>query len=98
MALLKRKWEMLGSQAGYQKLKKTCPILATWDDHDYGANDAGSEYPLKAESQKIFLDFFDEPVDSERYKTPGVYDAKIIGPPGKQVQIICLIPDTSAAN
>lgn len=38
---------MLGSQPGYIKLKKTTKILATWDDHDYGANDAGAEYPKK---------------------------------------------------
>merc|ERR1719181_1283917 len=24
------------------------PILATWDDHDYGLDDAGAEYPHRA--------------------------------------------------
>ena len=75
---------------GYQKLKETCPIYATWDDHDYGQNDAGVEYPKKVESQEIFLDFFDEPNDSVRRSTPGIYDAKVIGPEGKRVQIIIL--------
>ena len=32
---------------------------ATWDDHDYGENDAGKEYPKKEESKEIFLEFFD---------------------------------------
>ena len=27
------------------------PIMAGWDDHDYGYNDAGSDYPCKEESQ-----------------------------------------------
>ena len=88
--VLKSKWEQLGAQRGYRKLQQTCPILATWDDHDYGWNDAGSEYPLKRESQKLFLDFFAEPADSPRRRQEGIYDAKIIGPEGMEVQIILL--------
>ncbi|REJ88140.1 MAG: alkaline phosphatase family protein [Planctomycetota bacterium] len=90
MQVLKQKWNLLGAQPGYQKLKETCPILATWDDHDYGANDAGLEYPKKHESQQIFLDFFDEPAESPRRKTEGVYDAEHFGPEGERVQIILL--------
>lgn len=90
MDVLRAKWDKLGAQPGYQKLKRTCRVLATWDDHDYGANDAGREYPRKRESQQIFLDFFDEPTDSARRRTEGVYDAETFGPPGKRVQIILL--------
>ncbi len=90
MNVLKAKWAKLGAQPGYQKLKSVCPILATWDDHDYGVNDGGAEYPKKKESQQVFLDFFDEPPDSPRRKQEGVYDAKVIGPPGRRVQIILL--------
>lgn len=90
MDVLRAKWQELGDQPGFQKLRQTCPVLATWDDHDYGANDAGREYPKREESQQVFLDFFNEPDDSPRRETPGVYDAKIFGPPGKRVQIILL--------
>src|SRR5438128_6140437 len=41
MALMKKKYDMLAAIPGWQKLTKTCPILATWDDHDYGVNDGG---------------------------------------------------------
>jgi len=71
-------------------LRKQCKILATWDDHDYGANDGGAEFPMKAASQKVFLDFFEEPADSPRRKQAGIYDAKVFGPAGKRVQIILL--------
>ena len=27
------------------------PIMAGWDDHDYGYNDAGSDYACKEQSQ-----------------------------------------------
>ena len=89
-SLLKQKYSKLAAQPGYQLLKSTCPILATWDDHDYGANDAGADYPMKKESQQIFLDFFGVPPDSPRRRQEGIYQAEIFGPPEKRVQIILL--------
>src|SRR5262245_16802130 len=53
MAVLRACYDKLAAMPGYQKLKKTCPILATWDDHDYGWNDAGADYPKRVESQQI---------------------------------------------
>jgi len=88
--ILAAKWKALGTKPGYQKLKATCQILATWDDHDYGWNDAGAEYPLKRESQKLFLDFFDEPADSPRRRQEGIYDARLFGPNGQRIQVILL--------
>ena len=90
MEVMKAKYAKLAKQPGYQKLKKTCPIIATWDDHDYGANDAGAEYPKKKESQQIFLDFFGAAKDDPRRSREGVYDAHLFGPKGKRVQIILL--------
>lgn len=90
MAVLRQKWQTLGAVPGYARLKSICPILATWDDHDYGRNDAGGEYPFKRESQQVFLDFFDEPADSPRRRSPGVFDARSFGPEGRRVQILLL--------
>lgn len=90
MAVLRAKYAMLNAKPGYQRLKKVCPILATWDDHDYGKNDAGVEYAKKKESQQIFLDVFDVPKDSPRRRQEGVYHAEITGPVGKRVQFILL--------
>ncbi len=66
------------------------PILATWDDHDYGLNDAGGELPFKAESQQAFLDFYGIPADSPRRAREGVYHAEVFGPEGRRVQVILL--------
>ncbi|HEX3148400.1 MAG TPA: alkaline phosphatase D family protein [Gemmataceae bacterium] len=90
MASMKVKYEKLAALPGWQRLTKTCPMLVTWDDHDYGKNDAGAEYPHKEEAQQIFLDFFKIPKDSPRRTQKGVYNAAIIGPPGKRVQIILM--------
>ncbi|MGZ0173226.1 MAG: alkaline phosphatase D family protein [Planctomycetales bacterium] len=90
MKLLWEKYQLLGAQPGFQKLRKHCPVLATWDDHDYGANDAGVEYPKKRESQQLFLDFFEVAKDSPLRKQEGVQSSHTFGPKGKRVQIILL--------
>ena len=90
MEELKAKYEKLGNKTSYQNLKSSTEILATWDDHDFGWNDAGRHYPFKSESKEIFLDFFDEPLDSERRKRPGIYTSYLKEYEGKKVQIIVL--------
>ena len=90
MAVLRQKYAQLGAVPGFAKLRQRCRVLATWDDHDYGTNDAGVEYPMKVESQAAFLDFFGEPADSPRRKQAGVYAAHTFGPAGKRVQVILL--------
>ena len=45
--VLRGAYEMLGANEGYQQLLKQAEVIATWDDHDYGENDAGREYPIK---------------------------------------------------
>lgn len=41
-------------------------VIGTWDDHDYGLNDAGKEFSEKVTNQMLLLDFLDEPQDSPR--------------------------------
>ena len=90
MDTLKAKYATLGAKPEFQKLWSYAEVLATWDDHDYGENDAGRHYPMKEESKEIFLDFWKEPLDSERRKHKGIYHALTYGPKGKRVQIILL--------
>ena len=87
---LRQAWQRLGHQSGYVKLKQQSIICAIWDDHDYGKNDAGKEFPIRKESQQIFLDFFDEPIDSTRRTSPGIYTEKTFGPIGSRLQLILL--------
>ncbi|MBI2804710.1 MAG: alkaline phosphatase family protein [Planctomycetes bacterium] len=90
MTVMKQKYDLLAAIPGWRKLTKTCPILATWDDHDYGANDGGADFPKKDESQRLFLDFFGIAKDSPRRKQKGVYHAETFGPPERRVQVIVL--------
>lgn len=83
-------YQKMNAVAGFKTLRATCPLIGTWDDHDYGLNDAGVEYPDKKRSQQLFLDFFQVPAASPRRQREGVYHAEMHGPPGKRVQIIML--------
>jgi len=90
MDTLQAKYQTLAAREEFQRLKQSTPLLATWDDHDYGRNDAGKGYPKKAESKEIFLNFWDEPLDSERWQHEGIYTSYHYKQDGKQLQIILL--------
>jgi alkaline phosphatase D len=91
MQVLQSKYEELGANPNFKKLKKSTQILATWDDHDYGANDAGKEYPQKKASKELFLNFFDEPKNSPRRQHEGIYTSYLYEiPNGRKLQIILL--------
>ncbi len=90
MTVLRQKYEMLFGKEPLQKFLAHTKTLAVWDDHDYGINDGGKEYPKKVESKNIFLEFFKEPKDSDRWKHEGIYHSVIMGETGKRVQFILL--------
>lgn len=90
MDTLKAKYQRLASKSSFQNLKRNVPILATWDDHDYGWNDIGRHYEFKSESKEIFLDFFEEPVTSERRNHEGIYHSQMYIYGEKTLQIILL--------
>jgi alkaline phosphatase D len=76
--------------AGYNKLRDSVSHLAVWDDHDYGLNDGGGDFPYKAVSKDLFLGFWKVPADDVRRTREGIYDSHIVGPPGSRVQVILL--------
>jgi alkaline phosphatase D len=91
MSVLSAKYAKFAAIPGVARLRATTPVVAMWDDHDFGENDAGGDYPMKAQSREVFLDFWQEPADSPRRKRNGVYASYVFGPPGQRVQVI--LPD-----
>lgn len=87
---LRREWQVLADNPDWQYLVAHVPVMATWDNHDYGHHSAGAEFPLRAQSKEIFLDFFGEPEDSARRHRPGLYHARTFGPQGQRIQVILL--------
>jgi len=91
MAEMRRTYAKLGAISGYQRLKSTCPVLAIWDDHDYGVNDGGAGYRMREEAERVFDEFFETPADSPARSRPGIYDSRIFdGGGGKRLQILML--------
>ncbi|MEM7577135.1 MAG: alkaline phosphatase D family protein [Planctomycetota bacterium] len=89
--VIRRKWAQLSAVPGYAAVRDSVrAVLGTWDDHDYGRNDAGREYPIRAQSQQLFLDFLGVSSDSPRRQREGVYHAATFGPLGQRLQIILL--------
>lgn len=82
-------YRRLAEKPEFQRFRVAVPTLAIWDDHDYGANDAGGDYPMKEESRRQFCDFWGEPADSpRRTQEGGIFTAMTLGPPGRRVQLI----------
>lgn len=90
MTVLAKKYAELEAVDGFRKLRDATYLIATWDDHDYGTNDGGRSYLKREESEKIFLDFYKDPVDSPRRKRPGIYASYTFGTPGKTCQLLVL--------
>ncbi|XP_062222897.1 uncharacterized protein LOC133921857 isoform X2 [Phragmites australis] len=87
---LRRRYVLAKAQPGYARLRKRAQVIGTWDDHDYGLNDAGKEFDGKVFTQRLLLDFLDEAEDSSRRKQAGVYTSYMFGPEGKRVKVIML--------
>ncbi|CAL5021164.1 unnamed protein product [Urochloa decumbens] len=87
---LRMRYQLGKAKPGYARLREKAQVIGTWDDHDYGLNDAGKEFSGKVFTQRLLLDFLDEAEDSKRRKQAGVYASYMFGPEGKRVKVILL--------
>lgn len=87
---IRQAYRQLGAIEAFRTFRDTVPMLAIWDDHDYGLNDGGAEHRFKAEATAAFHDFWKTPAQSSRRRTEGIYDAVLRGPAGRRVQVILL--------
>lgn len=56
-----------------QNFLKAMPHFATWDDHDFGPNNIGTNYMLKEKSREVFKNYWANPSYGEDGK--GIYTA-----------------------
>ena len=79
-----------GKVAGMARLRSTVPHLATWDDHDYGKNDAGADFAGRrrdpAALPAVLGRAADRPAAPARRHLP----RQTFGPDGQRVQVILL--------
>jgi alkaline phosphatase D len=90
MRVMREKYGMLSCKKEFRMLLEATHVIATWDDHDFGRDDAGMEYPMKKESKAMFLEFWNEPKGSDRFKHDGVYTSYYYGDSAHRVQVILL--------
>ena len=90
LASLEAAYEDLARAPEFQNLARNIPILATWDDHDYGLNDAGGAFAHKAQSERLFESFWQIAPADPSVSRPGIYRAVMIGEGDQRVQIILL--------
>ena len=74
----------------FASLRAAVPFFATWDDHDYGLNDAGGDFPHRDRAEALFLDFWEATEDDVRRTRPGVFADWLIPMNGRVVQLIAL--------
>ena len=65
-------------------------ILSIWDDHDFGLNDGGGDYPFKRDAEKMFLNFWNISNEDPRRNRDGVYFKQTNEIEGITVEIIGL--------
>ena len=68
--------------------RRAVPMMAVWDDHDYGFNDGGASFTPRRWSETIFETFWGS--SEEVRSRPGVYSSRMVGEDGKRTQIILL--------
>jgi alkaline phosphatase D len=90
MDTLRTKYDRQKAHPLYAQLRQSTRIVGVWDDHDYGVNDGGKEYPRRRESQQLMLDFLDVPANSPLRQREGAYSAHTFGPQGRRVKVILL--------
>jgi len=98
MGVLRMKYRRLARHPGWRALTNTARVMATWDDHDYGADDSGVNYKPRAASKEIFLDFFDEPAGSARRKREGIHASTLLGTEERRIQVLMLDLRTFRSN
>ena len=86
----RKTYDILEAQPYWQDVVGQVPVLATWDDHDYGYNDAGRDWRLKETAKQEFMRFFQVPSDAAMRGRAGIYSSVTMGPPGRRVQVILL--------
>lgn len=90
MNYMRENYSLQKENEEYANFREKVDVLGTWDDHDYGVNDGGYEYPKKEEVQQLLLDFLDVNQNDDRRYRKGVYHSKTYKIDTTSVKVILL--------
>ncbi len=88
--LIANGYEMLFNKEPFKSFAKNIPIIATWDDHDYGLNNGGKTFTHKNEAKSYFMRYYNIPNNSPIRNRNGIYNSYYFGDDEKRLQIIML--------
>jgi alkaline phosphatase D len=71
---MQQAYKKLGENPNFKAFAQSTPIIATWDDHDYGLRDGGKDFLGKHAAKSAFIDFFAYPeITRLKDKDQGIY-------------------------
>lgn len=80
----------LAASKEFAAARAAFPVLATWDDHDYGQNDGGADFSQRKFARATFNKFWQGSGSTGAADPDGIFYARTFGLDGKRVQIIML--------
>ena len=89
-AVIQKKYNLQFTKPNYASFRTQYPVIGTWDDHDYGWNNADRSYPIKSQTRDLTLEFMEVPKTDPRWSREGLYGTYTFGPTGQQVRVILL--------
>ncbi len=74
----------------YSAFRANCPIIGTWDDHDFASDNKDGRFPDKVESKKQVINFLDISKDTGILEHSGIYQSYSFGPVGQRTKVVLL--------
>jgi len=88
---LGREYAKMSDNPTYADFASGVPdVFGVYDDHDYGVNDGGKEFPEKARAKEELLHFLNVPADAAVRGHEGSYQSYLVGESDHLVKIILL--------
>ena len=87
---LRAAYQELSTLESFKKVRRSVPVLSTWDDHDYGMNDGGADFVRRTDAEALFLEAWAVPEDDPRRQREGIYHSVTMGEEGRRLQLIML--------
>lgn len=88
-AAIARCYQQLAKLPDFERVHTMAPQMVAWDDHDFGDNNRGGDYPIKFESKELFRRFWglEDVVPEDR---AGVYYSRTFAVGTRRLQVILL--------
>lgn len=88
LALLRAAYAKQASHPEFASFSAKVPVMATWDDHDFGFNDGGASFTHRRFAEDIFETYWN--VGDDVKARDGIYYSRTYGEAGRRVQLIML--------